>query len=118
MVSKLPVNLFNKIISNEYKLYCPVVHYVRSRRRLYILQYKEGTGHTLLGNCLLKHVNDRKLGGRIELTGRRGRRRKQLLNDLKETKRHCKSKKDALARLLWRSRFARSYQPVVRQTVN
>jgi hypothetical protein len=35
-------------------------------------------------NCLLKHVIEGKLEGRIEMTGRRGRRRKQLLNDLKE----------------------------------
>jgi hypothetical protein len=36
-------------------------------------------GHTLRRNCLLKHVIEGKLEGRIEMTGRRGRRRKQLL---------------------------------------
>jgi len=30
-------------------------------------------------NCLLKHVIERKIEGRIEATGRRGRRRKQLI---------------------------------------
>jgi hypothetical protein len=38
-------------------------------------------------NCLLIHVIEGKLEGRIELTGRRGRRRKQLLDDLKEKRR-------------------------------
>jgi hypothetical protein len=54
--------------------------------------------------------------GRIEMTGRRGRRRKQLLNDLKEKRRYCKLKEKALDRTLWRSRFGRGYGPVVRQT--
>jgi len=40
-------------------------------------------GHIWRWNCLLKHVTEGKVGGGIEVTGRRGRRRKQLLNDLK-----------------------------------
>jgi hypothetical protein len=34
--------------------------------------------------CLLKHVTEGKIKGRIEVTGRRGRRRKQLLDDLND----------------------------------
>jgi len=34
-------------------------------------------------NCLLKHVIEGKIEGRIRVTGRRGRRNKQLLSDLK-----------------------------------
>jgi hypothetical protein len=41
-------------------------------------------GHFLRRNCLLKHVIEGELEGRIEMTGRRGRRRKQLLDNLKE----------------------------------
>jgi hypothetical protein len=41
-------------------------------------------GRILYRKCLLKHVNEGKIEGRIEVTGRRGRRRKQLLDDLKE----------------------------------
>jgi hypothetical protein len=41
-------------------------------------------GHILRRNCLLKHVFEGKLEGRTEMTGRRGRRRKQLLDELKE----------------------------------
>jgi len=42
------------------------------------------TGRTLCTNCLLKHVIERKIEGMIRVTGRRGRRRKQLLDDFKE----------------------------------
>jgi hypothetical protein len=33
------------------------------------------TGHTLRRNCLLKHAIEAKIEGRLEVTGRRGRRR-------------------------------------------
>jgi hypothetical protein len=39
---------------------------------------------TLRRNCLIKHVIEGKIEGRIEVTGRRGRRGKQLLDDDKE----------------------------------
>jgi hypothetical protein len=65
---------------------------------------------------MLKHVIAGKLEGRIEMMGRRGKRRKQLLDDLKENKRYWKLKKEALDRTLCRSRFGRGYGPVVRQT--
>ena len=35
-------------------------------------------------NRLLKHVIERKIGGRIEMTGRRGRKSSQLLDDVKD----------------------------------
>ena len=43
-------------------------------------------GHILHRNCLVKHVFEGRMEGRVDLTGRRGRRSKQLLDDLKETK--------------------------------
>jgi hypothetical protein len=45
-------------------------------------------GHLLRRKCLLKHVIQGKLEGRIEMMGRRGRRRKQLLDDLKKKRRY------------------------------
>jgi hypothetical protein len=72
--------------------------------------------HILRRNCLLKHVIEGKLEGRIDMTGRRGRRRKQLLDDLKEKRRYWKLKGEALDRTLWRTRVGRGYGPVVRQT--
>jgi len=35
------------------------------------------------------------------VTGRRGRRRKELLDDLKENRRYCKLKEETLDRTLW-----------------
>jgi hypothetical protein len=61
-------------------------------------------------------VIEGKLEGRIEMMGRRGRRRKQLLYDLKEKRRYWKLKEEALDRTLWRTRFGRDYGPVVGQT--
>jgi hypothetical protein len=40
--------------------------------------------HILFRNCLLKRCIEGKVEGRIEVTGRRGRRRRQLLDDLKD----------------------------------
>jgi hypothetical protein len=86
-----------------------IVHTIKRRKANWI-------GHILLRNCLLKQVIEGKLEGRIEMTGRRGRRRKQLLDDLKEKKRYWKLNEEALDRILWITRFGRGYGPVVRQT--
>jgi len=42
------------------------------------------------------------------------KRRKQLLDDLKETRRYWKMKEEAPDRNLWCSLFGRGYGPVVR----
>ena len=43
-------------------------------------------GHVLRRNCLLKHVVAGNIEGRLEVMRRRGRRREQLLDDLKKRK--------------------------------
>jgi len=43
------------------------------------------------------------------MMGRRGRRRKQLLDDLKETRGCWKLNEEAIDRTLWRKRFGRGY---------
>jgi len=53
---------------------------------------------------LVKHVTDEKIQGGIEVMGRRGKRCKHLLDDLKEKRVYCKFKKEALDRTLWRTR--------------
>jgi hypothetical protein len=63
-----------------------------------------------------KHVIEIKIEGRIEVTGRRGRRSKLLLDGLKERGGHRKSKEEALDRNLWRTRSVRFYGPVLRET--
>jgi hypothetical protein len=42
---------------------------------------------------------------RIEVTARRGRRRKQILDDLMEKRGYRKLKEEALDRTLWGTRF-------------
>ena len=73
-------------------------------------------GHILRRNCLLQRVIEGKIKGGIEVTGRRGRRRKKLLDDLKERRGYSHLKEDALDRTKWRARFGRGFGPVVRQT--
>ena len=46
---------------------------------------------------------------------RRGRRGKQLLDDLKETRRQWQLKEEGLDRILWRTRSGRGYGPVVKK---
>ena len=41
-------------------------------------------GHILRGKCLPRQFIEGKINGGIEVTGRRGRRRRKLLDDLKE----------------------------------
>ena len=50
------------------------------------------------------------------MTGRQGRRRKQLLGNLKETTGYWKLKEEALDPTVWRTDFGRGCGPIVRQT--
>jgi hypothetical protein len=50
------------------------------------------------------------------VTGRRGRRRNQLRDDLNEKRRYCKLKEDALDRTVCRTGFGRGYEPIARQS--
>jgi hypothetical protein len=72
-------------------------------------------GRILLNNCFIKHAIQWKKLLRIAVTGRRGRRRKQLLDDIKGTRSYGKLKQEALDSTLWRMRFGRGYGPAVRQ---
>jgi hypothetical protein len=63
------------------------------------------SGHILHRNCLLKHVFEGNIEGRTELTRIWGRRRKQLLQDLKKgenTRSHCAG--NSLRKRLWACR--------------
>ena len=54
-----------------------ILHTIRRRKT-------ELFGHTLRKNCLTKHAIQGKTQAKTEVTGRRRRRGKQLLDDLKE----------------------------------
>jgi len=73
--------------------------------------------HILRTNCLLNLNTELKIEGRAEVTGRRGRKRKQILDDLKEIWGYRKLKEEALDRTLWRTRFGKVYEPLVRRTM-
>ena len=73
-------------------------------------------GHILRRNCLLQGVIKGKKKGGIEVTGKRGRRRRKLLDDLKERRGYSHLKEEALDRAMWRAGFGRGFEPVVRQT--
>jgi hypothetical protein len=48
--------------------------------------------------------------------GRRGRRRRKLLDGLKGGRGYSHPKEEALNRTMWKDRFGRGFGPVVRQT--
>ena len=49
------------------------------------------------------------------MTRRRGRRRRKLLDDLKDRRGYCHLKEAALERTMLRNRFGGGFGPVVRQ---
>ena len=72
--------------------------------------------HILRRNCLLQGVIKGKIQGGIQVTGRQGRRRRKLLDNLKVRGGYSHLKEEALDRTMWRARFGRVFGPVVRQT--
>ena len=54
-----------------------------------------------------------KIKGKIEVKRRRGRRHKELLDDLKDKRGYCQLKEEALDRTMWRKRFGKGFGPVV-----
>ena len=83
-----------------------ILHEIRKRKAHWI-------GHILRRNCLLQQVIEGKINGQIEVTRRRGRRRKKLLDDLKDRRGYCQLKEEALDRTTWRNRFGRGFGSVV-----
>ena len=50
------------------------------------------------------------------MTGRRGRRRRKLLDDLKERRGYSHLEEEAQYRTMWRADFGKGFGPDVRQT--
>ena len=86
-----------------------ILHEIRKREAKWI-------GHILRRNCLLQRVTEGKIQGGLEVTGRQGRRRRKLLDDLKGRRGYSHLKEKALDRTMWTARFGRGLGPVVRQT--
>jgi hypothetical protein len=86
-----------------------ILHKISKRKAKWI-------GHILHRNCLLQRVIEGKIKGGIEVTGGRGRRRRKLLDDLKERRGYSHLKEEALDHTIWRARFGRGFGPVVIKT--
>jgi len=86
-----------------------ILHEIRKRKANWI-------GHILRRNCLLQRVTEGKIQGGIEVTGRQGRRRRKLLDDLKERRVYSRLKEEALDHTMWTARYGRGFGPVVRET--
>jgi hypothetical protein len=86
-----------------------ILHEISKRKANWI-------GYFLRRNCLLQRVIEGKIKGGIEVTARRGRRRKKLLDDLKERRGYSHLKEEALDRSMCTARFGRGFGPVVRET--
>jgi hypothetical protein len=72
-------------------------------------------GQILRRNCLM--VIEGKLKGGIEVTGKLGRRRRMLLDDLKERRGYSHLNEETLDRPMRIARLGRGFGPVVRQTI-
>ena len=86
-----------------------ILHEIRKQKANWI-------GHNLRRNCLLQWVIEGKIQGGIEVRGRRGRRRRKLLEEFKERRGYSHLKEEALDRTMWGARFLSGFAPVVRQT--
>jgi hypothetical protein len=86
-----------------------ILHEIRKRKANSIV-------HILRRNYLLKQAIEGKINGEIEVTRRRGRRRKKLLDDFKDRRGYSYLKEEAQDCIMWRNRFGRGVGPVVRQT--
>ena len=64
-----------------------ILHEIRKRKANW-------TGHILRRNYLLQRVIEGKIKGGREVTGRRGRKRRKLLDDLKERKGYSQLKEE------------------------
>jgi hypothetical protein len=64
----------------------------------------------------LQQVIEGKIKGGIEVTGRLGRRRRKLLDNVKERRGYSHLKGEALDHTMWRTGFGRGFGPVVRET--
>jgi hypothetical protein len=67
-------------------------------------------------NCLLQQVIEGKIKGRTKMKRRRGIRRRKLSDELKERRGYSHLKEEVLDCTMWRARFGRGFEPVVRRT--
>ena len=81
-----------------------ILHEIRKRKANWI-------GHILRRNCLLNQVIEGKIKGEMEVT----RRRRKVLDYLKDRRGYSHLKEEALDRTMWRNRFGGGFGPVVKR---
>jgi len=81
-------------VGSKWISFCTVLHEIRKRKANWF-------GHILRRNCLLKQVIEGKIKGEMGVT----RRRRKLLDDLKDRRGYSHLKEEALDRTMWRNRF-------------
>jgi hypothetical protein len=86
-----------------------ILHEINKRKANWI-------GHILCRNCLLRQVIEGKIKAEIEVTGRQEKRRRKLLDDLKERRGYSHLKEEALDHIMWTAGIGRDFGHVVRQT--
>ena len=93
-----------------------VLHREKENRNILhtIIRHADCFSHILCRNCLLKQVIGGKIEGRIGVKVRRGKRSKQLVDDLKEMRGYWKLKEEAIDG----TGFGRGYGPDIRQTTD
>ena len=112
-ILKLPLQL--RLVS---KLICSIHILGSAILRILVSSLKRKAnwiGHILRRNCLLKQVIEGKIKGEMEVARRPGRRRKKLLDDLKDRRGYSHLKEEALDRTMWRHHFGGGFGPVVRK---
>jgi hypothetical protein len=97
------------------------MYYLESRsREISYMKYVNGRQTGLVTLCVetafYKGLLKERYKGRYEVTGRQGRRRRKLMDGLKESREYSHLKEKALDRTMWRARFGRGFGPAVRQT--
>jgi hypothetical protein len=99
----------NEVVLLRVKGQKNILHEISKRKANWV-------GHILRRKCLLRQIIKGKVKEGIEEIGRRGRRRRKLLDDLMERRDYSHLKAEALDRTIWTSRFRIGFGPVVRQT--
>jgi hypothetical protein len=96
----------NKDVLLRVKKQRNILHEIRKRKANWI-------GHILRRNCLLQRDTEGKIQGGIEVTGRQGRRRRKLLDNLKKRRGYSYLKEETLDRTMCGAGIGRGFGPVV-----
>ena len=86
---------------------------------IYIYIYRERVRESTVSQIVYRYAALQNLNINrvkfIKINKASGRRRKKLLDDLKDRRGYCRLKEEALDRTMWRNRFGGGFEPVVRQ---